>query len=198
MCGIVGIISDSAVAPSLYTAMKKLEYRGYDSAGIATIADSRLEIRKGTGKLAEVEKSCGLTCLPGTLGIGHVRWATHGGVTPANSHPHSDCSGRIAVVHNGIIENYLELRDASLSRHTFASQTDTEVIAHLIEDQVSQGLPLEEAVYYVTRRLRGSYALLVISHLEPDKIVAARHESPLLVGLGPRGSPPRPSASSYR
>jgi glucosamine--fructose-6-phosphate aminotransferase (isomerizing) len=188
MCGIIGFVGNRPAAPIILGALKKLEYRGYDSAGIATIANSHLEILKGVGKLADVEKACQLSCLPGTIGIGHVRWATHGKVSVENAHPHFDCTHTIAVVHNGIIENYQELRDNLKSLHTFNSETDTEVIAHLIEESVAKGNVLEKAVFETTRILRGSYALLVISSQEPQKIVAARRDSPLVIGVGEHGN----------
>jgi glutamine---fructose-6-phosphate transaminase (isomerizing) len=209
MCGIVGTVSRMPAAPVVFNALRKLEYRGYDSAGMATVVDSHLEIRKGTGKLPEVEQACQLSSLGGTTGIGHVRWATHGEVSQANAHPHFDCGQKIALVHNGIIENYQELRASLKPGHTFTSQTDTEVVAHLIEEELDRLAPissllqnsvsgspadwgltptLEQAVYNVTQKLRGSYALLVISSLEPGKIVAARRDSPLVVGIGKTGN----------
>jgi glutamine---fructose-6-phosphate transaminase (isomerizing) len=199
VCGIVGVVGKTDAAPVLLNALKKLEYRGYDSAGMATSDNIHLEIRKGIGKLSEVENNYHLVDLPGTSGIGHVRWATHGGVTIENAHPHTDCTGRIAIVHNGIIENYQELRDSLIARHKFTSQTDTEVIAHLLEEELILKTPdeqqsinsksqapnsLEFALYKVTKKLKGSYAILVISSLEPQKIVAARKDSPLVIGLG--------------
>jgi len=201
MCGIVGTVGNANAAAAIYKSLKILEYRGYDSAGIAAIVAGRILVRKGVGKLSEVEEACGLSSLPGTLGIGHVRWATHGKVTPENAHPHFDCSHRIALVHNGVIENFQELHRSCAGRHQFTSETDTEIIAHLIEDELfspdpekqdpaagSPSISLERAVYNVTRRLQGSYAILVISTLEPDKIVAARRDSPLVIGIGRQGN----------
>jgi len=184
MCGIIGVVSTKEAAPVIFSGLKKLEYRGYDSAGVATCVNSHIETCKGIGRLTDVENQCHISRLKGTGGIGHVRWATHGGVTVDNAHPHLDCYHRIALVHNGIIENYRELRDQLETRHLFSSETDTEVIAHLIEEAMEKHLPLERAVYESVRKLRGSYALLVISSSEPDKIVAARHDSPLVLGLG--------------
>jgi glucosamine--fructose-6-phosphate aminotransferase (isomerizing) len=188
MCGIVGYIGDREAAPVVLNALTRLEYRGYDSAGLATIVNSRVCIIKDIGKLAEVNQKHHMDRLPGTTGIGHVRWATHGEVTARNAHPHLDCQHDIAVVHNGIIENHQELRSRLSPRHKFMSDTDTEVISHLIEDYVEAEVPLEEAVLRVTRELKGSYALLVISAKEPGKIVATRKDSPLVVGLGTDGN----------
>ena len=184
MCGIIGYVGNEPATPILLKGLKSLEYRGYDSAGLATIADGKLCCGKGTGKLDEVQREHRLDELPGTIGIGHVRWATHGGVTTANAHPHYDCRQQIAVVHNGIIENYLELRDELTPRHVFVSQTDTEVIPHLIEEYMEAGSSLEQAVLQATKRLKGSYALLVVAAAEPDRIVATRKDSPLVVGGG--------------
>ncbi|MBN1191815.1 MAG: glutamine--fructose-6-phosphate transaminase (isomerizing) [Dehalococcoidales bacterium] len=188
MCGIVGTVSERDAAPVLLSALRKLEYRGYDSAGIATGVNSHLEIRKGTGKLEEVEKSCRLSAMEGKAGIGHVRWATHGGVNTENAHPHADCKRQIAVVHNGIIENYRELKEQLAGRHTFRSETDTEVIAHLIEESMQNGVTLDQALLDVTGKLKGSYAILAISSLEPQKIAGARRDSPLVIGKGKKGN----------
>lgn len=172
----------------ILAALKKLEYRGYDSAGVATLTDHKLCCKKDIGKLAEVELKHGLSALPGTAAIGHVRWATHGSVTKANAHPHLDCNQEIAVVHNGIIENYEDLRRRLEIRHRFVSETDTEVIPHLIEEHMAEGVPLERAVFEVTKELKGSYALVVISVKEPNKVVAARRDSPLVVGIADDGN----------
>jgi glucosamine--fructose-6-phosphate aminotransferase (isomerizing) len=183
MCGIIGIVGEEQVAPIILSSLKNLEYRGYDSAGIATVSDGKVCLKKDVGKLEEVQQKHHFDELPGTLGIGHVRWATHGGVTANNAHPHLDCRGNIAVAHNGIIENYQELRSRLQPRHNFTSQTDTEVIPHLLEDYVSGGASLEEGVIRVTKQLWGSYAFLAISSREPHTIVAARQGNPLVVGL---------------
>jgi len=188
MCGIVGYIGNRQAAGIILSALKKLEYRGYDSAGMATVADSSLFVRKDTGKLDEVAGMHRLDQLPGEAGIGHVRWATHGAVTAANAHPHLDCTREIAIVHNGIIENHRELAARLSPRHEFTSETDTEVIAHLIEDHVAHGACLEEAVRLAGKQLKGSYALVAISVREPDKIVALRKDSPLVAGLGDGGN----------
>ena len=188
MCGIVGFVGDRKAAPILLGALEKLEYRGYDSAGLATVTNSRLWFKKGAGKLAEVREKYRLDKLPGKAGIGHVRWATHGIVTSVNAHPHLDCNREVAVVHNGIIENYLELRSRLEPKHKFISDTDTEVIPHLIEEYMEVGVSLEEAVLHTAKDLKGSYAFLAISAVEPQKIVATRKESPLVVGTSERGN----------
>lgn len=188
MCGIVGFVGNKEAAPFVLAALRKLEYRGYDSAGLATVTNSRVWLKKDTGKLAEVEKNHHLDKLPGKVGIGHVRWATHGQVTMENAHPHFDCYQQVAVVHNGIIENYQELRSRLSSRHKFISETDTEVIPHLIEEHMTDGVPLEEAVSQMLPELKGSYALLAVSTREPQKIVATRKDSPLVVGVGAEGN----------
>ena len=188
MCGIVGYIGNRQAAGIMLNALHKLEYRGYDSAGMATVADGRLSVRKDTGKLFEVNEKLHLLQLPGEVGIGHVRWATHGSVTMANAHPHLDCKHEIAIVHNGIIENTRELAHRLDSRHKFVSETDTEVIVHLIEDYVANGSSLEDAVRLTGKELKGSYAIAAISVREPDRIVALRKDSPLVVGLGNEGN----------
>ncbi|HWR71527.1 MAG TPA: glutamine--fructose-6-phosphate transaminase (isomerizing), partial [Dehalococcoidia bacterium] len=182
MCGIIGYVGDGAAAPFLIKALKNLEYRGYDSAGIATISDGKVCAEKDVGKLEQVCGKHDLNGLPGNIGIGHVRWATHGDVTQANAHPHFDCKREIAVVHNGIVENYQDLRTALESNHRFVSQTDTEVIPHLIEEHMDAGASLEEAVLKASKQLKGCYAFAAVSAREPDKIVATRRESPLVVG----------------
>lgn len=188
MCGIVGFASKGPVASNVLQMLKKLEYRGYDSAGMATIDEGKLWVRKGVGKIEEVQERYHMDELPGAVGVGHVRWATHGNVTETNSHPQLDCKHQIAVVHNGIIENYEELRDRLKRKHTFISETDTEVIPHLIEDCMETGASLEEAVAKTVKKLEGSYALLVISTTEPRKIVSARMNSPLVVGMAEQGN----------
>ena len=188
MCGIAGFIGSKEAAPIVVGALTKLEYRGYDSAGLATVSDNRLWVRKDIGKLPEVCDKHQLNKLPGLCGIGHVRWATHGGVTSANAHPHLDCRKRIAVVHNGVIENYKEFKLRLGHRHTFTSNTDTEMVAHLIEEYMALGDSIEEATLQVTRELKGSYALAVVSATEPDKLVATRKDSPLVVGIGNSGN----------
>ncbi len=188
MCGIAGFVGNREAAPIVVSALEKMEYRGYDSAGLATVTNGRLWVKKDAGKLSEVQEKHQMDRLPGRCGIGHVRWATHGEVTTAGAHPHLDCHQEIAVVHNGIIENYQELYRRLCLKHKFISDTDTEVIVHLIEEYIEEGSPLEEAVLQVTRELKGSYALAVISAREPEKIVATRKDSPLVVGIGTGGN----------
>jgi glucosamine--fructose-6-phosphate aminotransferase (isomerizing) len=185
MCGIVGcILKDEKAAPVLLDCVKKLEYRGYDSIGIAT-PSSKINIKKEKGKISEAEKKVGLSDLPGNMGIAHVRWATHGIPTRKNAHPHTDCTEKIAVVHNGIIENYNELKHQLIEEgHIFKSDTDTEVIPHLIEKYMDNGMDLESSIRKSLDQIHGSYALAVISTDEPGKIVGVRKESPLIVGKG--------------
>ena len=187
MCGIFGcVLKEGNVAPLIHAALKRLEYRGYDSVGVVTLFDGKLYMKKDQGKIDDVHKIQNLDDLPGSLGIGHTRWATHGAPLQVNAHPHLDCSGRIAVVHNGIIENFAELKTELENRgHVFKSRTDTEVISHLIEENLKNNpsLSLEKAVLEAARRLEGSYAIAVISTVEPNKIVCARNESPLVVGV---------------
>jgi glucosamine--fructose-6-phosphate aminotransferase (isomerizing) len=185
MCGIVGcILKDKEAAPVLLECVGKLEYRGYDSVGIATSA-SEIRIQKDQGKIDAFTENLDMKELPGKLGIAHVRWATHGLPTKINAHPHTDCQKRIAVVHNGIIENFKELRTELInSGHKFSSDTDTEIIPHLIEKYIDEGLDLEEAVRSAVRDIKGSYALAIMCRDEPGKIIGVRKESPLIVGKG--------------
>jgi len=188
MCGIFGCIlkDGSPAAPVIHQALKRLEYRGYDSVGEATIYEGRLYIKKDSGKIDDVHKIHNLDDLPGSIGIGHTRWATHGAPLQINAHPHVDCTGQVALVHNGIIENFAELRlELENKGHVFVSKTDTEVIAHLIEETFKSNpfLSLEDAVLEAVRKIEGSYAIAVISTKEPNKIVCARNESPLVLGL---------------
>jgi len=186
MCGIFGCVSKNVkVAPLIHAALKRLEYRGYDSVGEATIHEGAIRIKKDQGKIDDVHKRHNLDNLPGTVGIGHTRWATHGAPYQVNAHPHIDCEGKIAVVHNGIIENFSELKtELETLGHRFRSKTDTEVVPHLIEENLRKGMGFVEAVREALRRLDGSYALAAVSTLEPDKIVCARNESPLVLGIG--------------
>jgi glucosamine--fructose-6-phosphate aminotransferase (isomerizing) len=191
MCGIFGcVLKEGNAAPLIHSSLKRLEYRGYDSVGIATISNGKIYLKKDQGKIDDVHKLINLDDLPGNIGIGHTRWATHGAPLKVNAHPHSDCTGEIMVVHNGIIENFLELR-AELQNldHTFVSKTDTEVIPHLIEQTLKQNPKMSfiEAVQESIKRLEGSYALAVISTKEPDKIICARNESPLVLGVSGNG-----------
>jgi len=187
MCGIFGCITkEGTAAPLIRNSLKRLEYRGYDSVGIATIQDGKIHVKKDQGKIDDVHKIWNLDDLPGNIGIGHTRWATHGAPLKINAHPHTDCTGQIAVVHNGIVENFSELKiELENNNHTFVSKTDTEVIAHLIEENLRNKPErgLANAVLEAVRRLNGSYAIAVISASEPDKIICARNESPLVLGI---------------
>ena len=186
MCGIVGYIGPKKIVPVVIEGLRKLEYRGYDSAGIAVVGeDGKLELRRASGKLRNLEEVIQKSPLEGTYGIGHTRWATHGRPTEENAHPHRDCTGQIVVVHNGIIENYLELKE-QLHRegHKFVTETDTEIAAHLVEKNSQRGVPLEEAVRKSLKQLRGIYALVFMSARDPYKIVAARMGPPAVIGLG--------------
>ncbi len=184
MCGIVGYTGSQEAAPILLEGLKKLEYRGYDSAGIAVLDDNRISVSKVTGRIANLcEKTADGKNCPGTVGIGHTRWATHGAPTDTNAHPHMSNDGKFAVVHNGIIENYIALREELTEKgYRFESQTDTEVIVHLIEMYYSGNL--KNAVIKASSRLRGSYALGVVCTDEPEKLYAAREASPLILGVG--------------
>ncbi len=188
MCGLIGYCGEEPAAPLLVKALQHLEYRGYDSAGIATIADGRVQLKKDVGKLGEVRQKHQLDDLPGTIGVGHVRWATHGGVTQANAHPHTDCTKKVAVVHNGIIQNHRELRSRLEAKHAFVSETDTEVIPHLLEEHLTTSNSLEQAVLKTTRELEGSYALVIMSSQEPEKLVATCKDNPLVVGKSRKGN----------
>jgi glucosamine--fructose-6-phosphate aminotransferase (isomerizing) len=184
MCGLIGYIGTEQAAPILLDALIRLEYRGYDSAGVATVFDSAIYMEKDKGQLSDVMQACNITSLPGQVGIGHVRWATHGGATRENAHPHCDNSRQIAVVHNGIIDNYKELRARLSRKYRFLSETDTEVIPHLIREYMDAGISFEGAFFKATKELTGSYAILAVSAMEPGKVLAARKESPLVIGLG--------------
>jgi len=185
MCGIFGsIMKNGAAAPVIHAGLKRLEYRGYDSVGQATIDDGKLFIKKDAGKIDDVHRLLDLDAMPGRIGVGHTRWATHGAPYKVNAHPHTDCADEIAVVHNGIIENFADLKTELETRgHVFKSKTDTEVVSHLVEEGMKSGLSLAEAVREAAKRLDGSYAVAVVSTREPDKIVCARKESPLVVGI---------------
>ncbi|TES83264.1 MAG: glutamine--fructose-6-phosphate transaminase (isomerizing) [Hadesarchaea archaeon] len=184
MCGIVGYVGARRAAPLLLDALKRLEYRGYDSAGIATVF-KKLHVKKDKGRIHEIDRKLKLADLPGNVGIAHTRWATHGKPSRANAHPHLDSSGKVAVVHNGIIENYLELRQFLRKHgHRFVSETDTEVIPNLISYFMHQGKNLERSIRETTKRLKGSYAMAIACVEEPDKIIVVRKESPLILGIG--------------
>jgi glutamine---fructose-6-phosphate transaminase (isomerizing) len=184
MCGIVGYVGDDKALPVLIEGMAKLEYRGYDSAGVAVISNGELAVARKAGELKELRKELGNHDLPGSTGIGHTRWATHGAPTDVNAHPHRDCSGRIAVVHNGIIENHDSLRaELEQQGHEFSSETDTEVVAHLLESVLPDSGSLVEALLQTVRRLEGAFALVCISADEPETIAVARQEPPIIVGM---------------
>jgi glutamine---fructose-6-phosphate transaminase (isomerizing) len=185
VCGIVGYIGPKPVVPLVIDGLRRLEYRGYDSAGIAVVGQNcKLEIRRASGKLKNLEDLLGKSPIEGVYGLGHTRWATHGRPTEENAHPHRDCTGEIVVVHNGIIENYLELKHQLIAEgHKFQTETDTEIIAHLIE-KYSKGVPLEGAVQKTVKLLNGAYALVAMSTRDPNKIVAARLGPPVVIGLG--------------
>ncbi len=184
MCGIVGYVGPQPLLPVLIEGLRKLEYRGYDSAGVAVVRDGELDIRRSAGKLSKLEDVIATHPIAGDYGIGHTRWATHGRPTEENAHPHRDCKGRIVVVHNGIIENYLELkRELIAEGHRFVTETDTEVVAHLVEKEWRDD-GLAAAVRRALTRLRGLFALVLISADDPNTIVAARNGPPVVVGLG--------------
>jgi glucosamine--fructose-6-phosphate aminotransferase (isomerizing) len=185
MCGIVGYIGAKKVVPVIIEGLRKLEYRGYDSAGIAVVNGAgKIEIRRAPGKLKNLEEVLRESPIEGTYGIGHTRWATHGRPTEENAHPHRDCTGQYVVVHNGIIENYLELKE-KLERegHKFVTETDTEIVAHLVEEYAKK-LPFEEAVRKTLKELRGIYSLVFLSAKDPQKLIAARIGPPSVIGLG--------------
>ena len=184
MCGIIGYIGPRPVLPVLVDGLRRLEYRGYDSAGVALVNDGRLDVRRSAGKLARLEEVLAADPIAGSYGLGHTRWATHGRPTEENAHPHRDCTGRLVVVHNGIIENYLDLKAAlEAEGHRFVTETDTEIVAHLVERE-TRGDGLEAAVGRALRQLRGLFAIVLISADDPDVIVAARNGPPVVVGLG--------------
>src|SRR5690349_6389254 len=186
MCGIVGYVGDKSAIDIVLEGLKRLEYRGYDSAGVALIGPGGLQIRRAAGRIKVLEGILRDRPVEGTVGIGHTRWATHGRPTDENAHPHTDGSGNLVVVHNGIIENYLPIKEQLQAEgHTFASDTDTEVIAHLIERHLKDAPRLEDAVRRALRELRGSYAVVVLSKHAPDRLIAAKHGAgSVVVGLG--------------
>ncbi len=186
MCGIVGYVGNKQVVPLIIDGLRKLEYRGYDSAGIAVVDENHhLEIERAEGKLRNLEEALREHPLDGTYGVGHTRWATHGRPTEENAHPHRDCTGRVVVVHNGIIENYLQLKDELRKKdHQFVTETDTEVIAHLVEEHLKNGNSFEQAVRAAVNELRGIFALSMLSADEPDTIISARLGPPVVIGIG--------------
>ena len=184
MCGIVGYIGNRKCVPIILDGLRRLEYRGYDSAGIAVLnGDNQLGVRRASGKLRNLEETIRVNPVDGSYGIGHTRWATHGRPTEENAHPHRDCTGDIVVVHNGIVENYLALKQQlQLEGHNFVTETDTEVVAHLVEKYYDGHL--EEAVRRAVKEITGVFALALIASSDPNKIVAARQGPPVVIGLG--------------
>jgi len=190
MCGIFGVaLRKGRVAPMILDGLSRLEYRGYDSIGVAVINNGVLQIRKDAGKIKDVASRLRITEMKGSIGVGHTRWATHGAPNMINAHPHTDSKGKIAVIHNGVIENFMELKQELIDKgHSFLSKTDTEVIPNLIDEEMKNDVGLTEATLKALRRLRGFYAVVVLSSLEPDKIVCARQESPLVLGVSENGT----------
>ena len=185
MCGIVGYIGNRDASPILLEGLKRLEYRGYDSAGISTVASNKLVMHKRSGKISVLEAELKQREIPGTLGIGHTRWATHGEPNKENAHPHDDCTGKIALIHNGIIENYSVLKkDLQSKGHQFKTETDTETLVHLIEDFYIKNGVLEEAVREALLLIKGTYGIAVICSDEPDVLITARNGSPIVLGIG--------------
>jgi len=185
MCGIIGYIGDRKACEVIVKGLKRLEYRGYDSVGVVTEENGKLYIKKGVGSVDEVVEKLNLLDMPGKRGVGHTRWATHGVPNDINAHPQKDCTGRIALVHNGIIENFAELKKELIERgHTFESDTDTEVIAHLIEEELKSSGNFEEALRKALLKLKGSFALGIVYTEEPDRLYFVRNESPLVLGIG--------------
>src|SRR5215207_4816670 len=184
MCGIVGYAGNQQALPILLAGLRRLEYRGYDSAGVAVLDGGEVQVVRKAGKLSALEQALGGDdALGGTTGIGHTRWATHGQPTDRNAHPHLDCSGRVAVIHNGIIENFYSLRvQLEAEGHRFASQTDTECVAHLVEAALGEGLAFPDAVRVALRRLEGSFALAVLHQDDPETVVGAKRDLPLVAG----------------
>jgi glucosamine--fructose-6-phosphate aminotransferase (isomerizing) len=184
MCGIVGYIGPKPVVPVLLDGLRRLEYRGYDSAGVAVVQDGAIAVRRSAGKLINLENAIQAKPLTGVYGLGHTRWATHGRPTEENAHPHRDGSGRIVVVHNGIIENYLEIkRELLADGHKFESETDTEVVAHLVQKEWKND-GLENAVLRAMKRVRGLFALVLMTADDPEKLVTVRNGPPIVVGIG--------------
>jgi glucosamine--fructose-6-phosphate aminotransferase (isomerizing) len=189
MCGIIGaLLRGGKASEVIFSGLKRLEYRGYDSVGVATLDAGKIFIKKDRGKIEEVDNALDLRDMPGRLGIGHTRWATHGLPAKMNAHPLTDCKGTISVVHNGIIENFLLLREELMERgHVFSSNTDTEIIAHLVEEELEEDESFPKAVLRALRHLRGSFALAILSTRHPDTLIGVRKESPMIVGLDEEG-----------
>src|SRR5438477_7463776 len=184
MCGIIGYIGPKAVVPVLIEGLRRLEYRGYDSAGVAVVRNGAVDLRRSAGKLSNLEQIIGSDPISGDYGVGHTRWATHGRPTEENADPHRDCTGKIVVVHNGIIENYLDLKhELQAQGHRFVTETDTEIVAHMVEREMTHD-GLENAIRRALMHMRGLFALVLISADDPEKIVAVRKGPPIVVGLG--------------
>ena len=184
MCGIIGYIGSKPVVPVLIEGLRRMEYRGYDSAGVAVVSPEGISLRRSAGKLANLEQAIRVEPVNGLYGVGHTRWATHGRPTEENAHPHRDCTGKIVVVHNGIIENYLELKkELQEQGHEFKTETDTEIVAHLVEREM-HGDGLENAVRRALTYMRGMFAIVLVSVEDPEKIVAVRNGPPIVIGLG--------------
>src|SRR6187399_1725618 len=184
MCGIIGYIGPKEVVPVLIDGLRRLEYRGYDSAGVAVVRNGAVNLRRSAGKLSNLEDVIDADPLTGDYGVGHTRWATHGRPTEENAHPHRDCTGKIVVVHNGIIENYLDLKlELQAQGHKFVTETDTEIVAHLVERETKND-GLENAVRRALLLMRGLFALVLMSADDPKKIVTVRNGPPIVVGLG--------------
>jgi glucosamine--fructose-6-phosphate aminotransferase (isomerizing) len=184
MCGIIGYIGSKPVVPVLIDGLRRMEYRGYDSAGVALVSPEGIELRRSAGKLANLENAIRTDPVDGVYGVGHTRWATHGRPTEENAHPHRDCTGRIVVVHNGIIENYLDLKkELQAQGHVFKTETDTEIVAHLVEREM-HGDGLENAARRALTYMRGMFAIVLVSVEDPEKIVAVRNGPPIVIGLG--------------
>ncbi|HEV8163022.1 MAG TPA: glutamine--fructose-6-phosphate aminotransferase, partial [Actinomycetota bacterium] len=186
MCGIVGYVGQRQALPVLLAGLRRLEYRGYDSAGTAVVQDGRVNVVRKAGRLEVLERELGGDhALPGVTGIGHTRWATHGAPVDANAHPHLDCGGEVAVIHNGIIENFLALRlRLEAEGHVLTSQTDTECVAHLVEAALAAGEPFPEAVRSALRQLEGSFAIAMAHAGDPETVVAGKRDLPLVAGRG--------------
>ncbi|MGI0041701.1 MAG: glutamine--fructose-6-phosphate transaminase (isomerizing), partial [Nitrosopumilaceae archaeon] len=186
MCSIIGYLGENLAAPIIVKGLKRMEYRGYDSVGVATFSGNQILVRKGVGKVAEVNNTVKLDALSGTVGIGHTRWATHGGVTETNAHPHPSSSGEVAIVHNGIIENYLELKkELQQKGYTFKSETDSEIIANLLQYNFDQTKDIKKSMMQTVSKLRGNYAFAAVC--ENGILTAARFHEPLIIGVGKDG-----------
>ncbi|MFQ5627533.1 MAG: glutamine--fructose-6-phosphate transaminase (isomerizing), partial [bacterium] len=185
MCGIIGYVGQKSIIPVLINGLKRLEYRGYDSAGVAVIDNGAIYLRKQPGKISELESVLTHEGFSNAVGIGHTRWATHGEPNKTNAHPHTGSTGEVALIHNGIIENYSSIKqELSLKGHDFKTETDTEVLVHLIEEFYTNGTALEEAVRQALFQVEGTYGIAVVSSREPEKVVTARHGSPIVLGVG--------------